>query len=169
MPTLSQAVLGDLKALGIEGQIEVKEWGAVKAEMVDLLHDACGGEVVWCPGEEANPGVAAEEPYPIFLRGNDTRFHALRQNVGYMHPDGRRPVIQLPWLADELDAVLGEFDFAKQRTMFEDYNRKVYEEYVQGFLIYANALFAVSDKVGSWEPITGRTYPNNQWTLKPAQ
>ena len=169
MPTLSQAVLGDLQALGIKGQIEVKEWGAVKAEMVDLLHAACGGETVWCPGTEANPEVAGKQPYPIFVRGNDTRFHAVRQNVGYMHPDGVRPIIQLPWLADELDLVMSEFDFGKQRTLFEEYNRKVHDEYVQGLLIYANALFAVSDKIGSWEPITGRTYPNNQWTLRPVQ
>jgi ABC-type transport system substrate-binding protein len=169
MPTLSQAVLGDLQALGISGQIEVKEWGAVKAEMVSLLKAACGGETVWCPGEEANPEVAGEEPYPLFLRGNDTRFHALRQNRGYMHPEGRRPVIQLPWLAEEMDLVASEFDFAKQRELFEEYNRKVHEEYVQGLLIYANAVFAVSDKVGDWQPITGRTYPNNQWTLRPAE
>ena len=169
MPTLSQAVLGDLKDLGIEGQVEVKEWGAVKAEMVDLLHAVCGGDVVWCAGEEANPEVAAKAPYPVFLRGNDTRFHALRQNYGYMHPTGRRPIIQLPWLADELDKVGAEFNFEKQRGLFEEYNRKVHEEYVQGLLIYANALFGVSDRVGDWEPITGRTYPNNQWTLRPPQ
>ena len=62
-----------------------------------------------------------------------------------------------------------EFNFEKQRGLFEEYNRKVHEEYVQGLLIYANALFGVSDRVGDWEPITGRTYPNNQWTLKPPQ
>ena len=169
MPTLSQAVLGDLQALGISGQIEVMEWGAVKAEMVNLLKAACGGETVWCYGEEANPEVAGEQPYPLFLRGNDTRFHALRQNRGYMHPEGRRPVIQLPWLAEEMDIVAAEFDFATQRELFEDYNRKAHEEYVQALLIYANSVFAISDKVGDWQPITGRTYPNNQWTLKPAQ
>ena len=53
--------------------------------------------------------------------------------------------------------------------MFEEYNRKVNEEYIQNLLLYANSVFGASDKIGDWQPITGRTYPNNQWTLKPAK
>jgi len=168
MPVLAQAVGGDLQeVLGIEYEVQVMEWSSLKAEMVNMLQAVCGGDVVWCHGEEANPELASQEPYTLIIRGNDTRFHALRQNMGYMHPQGRRPFIQLPWVAEELDKVGAEFDFAKQREMFEEYNRMVYDEYVQGFLIYANSVFAVSDKIGAWKPITGRTYPNNQWTLQP--
>lgn len=168
MPVLAQAVGGDLQEnLGIEYEVQVMEWSSLKAEMVNMLQAVCGGDVVWCHGEEANPELASQEPYTLIIRGNDTRFHALRQNMGYMHPQGRRPFIQLPWVAEELDKVGAEFDFNKQRKMFEEYNRMVYDEYVQGFMIYANSVFAVSDKIGSWKPITGRTYPNNQWTLQP--
>ena len=53
--------------------------------------------------------------------------------------------------------------------MFKEYNRKVNEEYVQNLLLFANSVFGASDKIGDWQPITGRTYPNNQWTLKPAK
>ena len=86
-----------------------------------------------------------------------------------MHPDGRRPFIQVPWLADEMDKVAAQFDFAVQRTMFEEYNRKVNEDFTQNLLLFANSVFEASDKIGDWQPITGRTYPNNQWTLKPAK
>ena len=169
IPILAQAVGGYLQDLGVDFEVQVMEWNAVKAEMVNMLQAACGGERLWCHGEEANPELAAQEPYTLIVRGNDTRFHALRQNVGYMHPLGQRPFIQVPWVAEELDLVGSEFDFAKQRVMFEEYNKHVYDEYIQGLLIYANSLFAVSDKIGDWQPITGRTYPNNQWTLQPAK
>jgi ABC-type transport system substrate-binding protein len=169
MPTLSQAVLGDLQELGIEGDVQVKEWTAVKSHMVDMLHAVCGGDTTWCIDNPAHPEVAFEEPYNVILRGNDTRFHALRQNRGYMHPDGRRPFIQVGWLTEEMDKVAAQFDFGVQEEMFKEYNRKVNEEYVQNLLLYANSVFGASDKIASWEPITGRTYPNNQWSLKPAK
>lgn len=170
MPTLSQAVLGYLEELGIEGDVQVKEWTAVKAHMVDMVKAVCGGDTLWCVNNSAlNPDVAFEEPYNLILRGNDTRFHALRQDRGYMHPDGRRPFIQVPWLADEMDKVAAQFDFGVQRTMFQEYNRKVNEDFTQNLLLYANSVFGASDKIGDWQPITGRTYPNNQWTLKPAK
>jgi len=168
MPVLAQAIGGYLQdELGITFEVQVMEWGSVKALMVNMLQEVCGGDVVWCHGEEVAPELAAIEPYTLIVRGNDTRFHALRQNVGYMHPQGRRPFIQIPWVAEELDNVGAEFDFEKQRTMFEEYNRMVYDEFIQGFMIYSNSVFAVSDRIGSWKPITGRTYPNNQWTLQP--
>jgi len=169
MPTLSQAVLGDLQELGIDGTVQVKEWTAVKQHMVDMLQKVCGGDTVWCLDNPAHPEVAFEEPYNLILRGNDTRFHALRQNRGWMHPDGRRPFIQVQWLMDEMDKVAAQFDFGVQEEMFKEYNRKVNEEYIQNLLLYANSVFGASDKIGDWQPITGRTYPNNQWTLKPAQ
>ena len=169
MPTLAQAVGGYLQDLGVDFEVQVMEWTAVKTEMENLLQAVCGGQTVWCHGEEANPELAAQAPYTLVLVGNDTRFHALRSNTNYMTPNGSRPFIQLPWIAEELDMVADEFDLTKQRVMFEDLNRRMYEEYIQGLLLYSNSLFAVSDKVGDWQPISGRTYPNNQWTLKPAK
>jgi peptide/nickel transport system substrate-binding protein len=168
MPTLSQAVLGYYQELGIEGTVQVKEWTAVKQQMVDMIKDACGGDLLWCPADQANPDVAMKEPYNVILRGNDTRFHALRQDRGYMHPLGQRPFIQVPWLADAIDIIMAEFDLEEQRAMMEDYNRRKNEEYVQNLLLFANSVFAVSDNIADWQPITGRTYPNNQWTLQPA-
>ena len=169
MPTLAQAVGGYLQDLGVDFEVQVMEWTAVKTEMENLLQAVCGGETVWCYGEVPNAHLASQGPHTLVLVGNDTRFHALRSNVNYMTPNGSRPFIQLPWVAEELDQVASEFDLAKQRAMFEEFNRKMYEEYIQGLLLYSNSLFAVSDKVGDWQPITGRSYPNNQWTLKPAQ
>ena len=168
MPVLAQAIGGYLQEeLGVDFEVQVMEWNSVKDEMVNMLQAVCGGEKVWCYGEEVKSGLAAQEPYTLIVRGNDTRFHALRQNVGFMHPLGQRPLIQVPWVAEELDLVASEFDFGKQRVLFEEFNRKMYDEYIQGLIIYANSVFAVSDKIGDWKPITGRTYPNNQWTLQP--
>ena len=169
MPTLAQAVGGYLQDLGVDFEVQVMEWTAVKVEMQNMLQAVCGGDTRWCYGEEANPKLAAEEPHTLIMVGNDTRFHALRSNTNYMTPDGRRPFIQYPWVGEEVVRIAKEFDLATQRTMFEEFNRKMYEEHIQGLLIYSNSLFAVSDKVGDWQPITGRSYPNNQWTLKPAQ
>lgn len=169
MPILAQAVGGYLEdGLGVDFEVQVMEWTAVKGEMENMLQAVCGEGIVWCHGEEANPELATQAPYTLVLVGNDTRFHALRSNTNYMTPDGSRPFVQLPWVAEGMVQIATEFDLEKQRTMFEELNREMYEEYVQGLLLYSNSLFAVSDKVGDWQPITGRTYPNNHWTLKPA-
>ena len=171
MPTLSQAVLGYLQELGIQGEVQIMEWNALKDEITNMLKAACGADKVSCPSPEdaMNPDVAGREPYAVIVRGNDTRFHALRQNYSWMHSQrATRPVIQVPEVDAGLEAVAAEFDLNKQRSLFEDFNRMMYREFRQGLLIHVNAVFGVSDRIASWEPISGRTYPNNQWTLMPA-
>ena len=170
MPTLAQAVLGYLSELGIDGNVQVMEWSAVKNEMVSVVGAACGeGQPVWCPGAEANPEVAAQEPYTLILRGNDARFIWLSHVLAYYHTNGRRPVIQFDHIAAAIDEISAEFDLDKQRALSEEYNRMMHREHRQAFLLYGNAVFGISDKIESWQPISGRTYPHNHWSLIPAK
>ena len=62
-----------------------------------------------------------------------------------------------------------EFDLEKQRALSEDFNRLMHREHRQAFLLYGNAVFGISDKIESWQPISGRTYPHNHWSLIPAR
>ncbi|MCZ6867723.1 MAG: ABC transporter substrate-binding protein [Chloroflexi bacterium] len=170
MPTLSQALLGYLQDLGIEGNVQVMEYSAVKGEMVSVVEAACGkDQPLWCTGVEANPEVAAQEPYTLILRGTDARFMWLSNLLSYNHPNGRRPIIQLDHVAAAIDGIYAEFDLDKQRALAEDYNRLMHREYRQTPLLYGNAVFGISDKIASWQPISGRTYPHNHWSLLPAK
>jgi ABC-type transport system substrate-binding protein len=170
LPTLAQAVLGYLQELGIDGTVQIYEWNALKDEIDRMLRGVCGGKKLACTPEAAvNPGLAGQEPYTLIVRGNDTRYNGYRQALAWYHTTARRPVIQLPEVDAALDAVGVEFDLSRQRALFEDYNRMMNREYRMAFLVYTNAVFGVSKKIASWEPITGRTYPNNQWSLKPAK
>jgi peptide/nickel transport system substrate-binding protein len=168
MPTLSQAVLGYLQELNITGEVQVVEWNAMKAEMVQMLKDACGDDKKICTEAEAkNPQVASKEPYTLMIRGDKSRYHSLRQNRQYQSTlANSRPVIQVPEVDSALKAVVVEFDLAKQTALFEDYNRLLRKGFYNAPLLYSNTVFGVSDKIADWEPVAGRPYPNNHWTIK---
>ncbi len=168
MPTLSQAVLGYLQELNITGEIQVVEWGAMKAEMVQMLNDVCGGDTKVCTEQEAaNPEVAGKEPFTLMIRGDKSRYHSLRQNRQYQSIlANSRPVIQVAEVDAALKVVTEEFDLAKQTSLFEDYNRLLRRKFYNAPLLYADTVFGVSNKIADWEPIAGRPYPNNHWTLE---
>ena len=167
MPTLSQAVLGYLQELNVSGEIQVVEWGAMKAEMVQMLKDVCGGDKKVCGEQEAaNPEVAGKEPFTLMIRGDKSRYHSLRQNRQYQSTlANSRPIIQVPEVDAALKAVTEEFDLTRQKELFEDYNRLLRSGFYNAPLLYSNTVFGVSNKVSAWEPIAGRPYPNNHWTL----
>lgn len=168
LPTLSQAVLGYLQELGITGEVQVVEWDAMKEEMVRLLNDVCGGEVVVCTEAEAvNPDVAAAQPYTLMIRGDKSRYDSLRQNRQYQSTLANlRPVIQVPEVDAALTAVTEEFDTTRQEELFQEYNRVMRRGFYNAPLVYTDTVFGVSNRVTAWEPIAGRPYPNNHWTLQ---
>jgi peptide/nickel transport system substrate-binding protein len=167
MPTLSQAVLGYLQELNITGEIQVVEWGAMKSEMVQMLKDVCGGDKKVCSEQEAaHPEVAGKEPFTLMIRGDKSRYHSLRQNRQYQSTlANSRPVIQVPEVDAALKAVTEEFDLTRQRELFEEYNRLMRRGFYNAPLLYSNTVFGITNRIGGWEPIAGRPYPNNHWTL----
>jgi ABC-type transport system substrate-binding protein len=101
------------------------------------------------------------------IRGDKSRYHSLRQNRQYQSTlANSRPVIQVPEVDSALKAVVVEFDLAKQTALFEDYNRLLRKGFYNAPLLYSNTVFGVSDKIADWEPVAGRPYPNNHWTIK---
>ncbi len=168
MPTLSQAVLGYLQELKITGEVQVVEWNAMKAEMVKMLQDVCGDDKKVCSEAEAkNPQVAGKEPFTLMIRGDKSRYHSLRQNRQYQSTlANSRPVIQVAEVDAALKAVTEEFDLARQTALFEDYNRLLRKGFYNAPLLYSNTVFGVSGKITDWQPVAGRPYPNNHWTLK---
>lgn len=167
MPTLSQAVLGYLQEINISGDVQVIEWAAMKDLMVSMLQDVCGGEEKVCTDDEAaNLEVAGQAPHTLMIRGDKSRYHSLRQNRQYQSTIGKtRPMIQVPEVDTALTAVTEEFDLTKQTKLFEDYHRLMREGVYNAPLLYADTVFGVSNKVKEWEPIAGRPFPNNHWTI----
>jgi peptide/nickel transport system substrate-binding protein len=168
LPTLSQAVLGYLQELGITGEVQVVEWDAMKEEMVRLLNDVCGADKVVCTEQEAtNPEAAARQPYTLMIRGDKSRYDSLRQNRQYQSTLANlRPVIQVQEVDDALRAVTKEFDTKRQNELFQEYNRVLRRGFYNAPLLYTNTVFGVANRVKAWEPIAGRPYPNNHWTLQ---
>jgi peptide/nickel transport system substrate-binding protein len=170
MPTLAQAVLGYLQELNITGEVQVVEWDALKDTMVKMLNDVCGGETVVCTEEQAaNPDVAGEQPYTLMIRGDKSRYHSLRQNRQYQSTLANlRPIIQVQEVDAALEAVTDEFDLEKQTDLFEEYNRVLRRGFYNAPLVYTDTVFGASKRVKAWEPIAGRPFPNNHWTLEVA-
>jgi peptide/nickel transport system substrate-binding protein len=167
LPTLAQAVLGYLQEINIAGEVQVVEWDAMKDEMVSMLKDVCGNDQIVCSEQEAqNPELAGQPPFTVMIRGDKSRYHSLRQNRQYQSTLAKsRPIIQVEEVDAALKAVTVEFDLAKQTALFEDYNRLLRRGFYNAPLLYSDTVFGVSSRVDHWEPIAGRPYPNNHWTI----
>lgn len=68
-----------------------------------------------------------------------------------------------------LDKSGSSFDLAEQHEAMADFHRMLSGEYWVAPLLEAAGVFGASDKVGSWQPITGKPYPHNHWTIRPPQ
>lgn len=163
LPTMSQAVLGFLQELNIKGEVQVMEWSALQQLMGQMHKDVCGGDKTVCTEKDAaNAGVAGKPPYVLMIRGDKSRYHSLRQNRGYQSSlAGNQPIVQVPEVDAAIKKITDEFDLTKQTAYFEDYNRLMRKGFYNAPLLYVDTVFGVSKKVKAWEPIAGRTYPNN--------
>jgi peptide/nickel transport system substrate-binding protein len=169
LPTLSQAVLGFLQELGITGEVQVMEWDALKNQINKMLTDACGdAKKVVCTEQEAkNAEIASKPPFTLIIRGDKSRYHSLRQNRQYQSTIANaNPVIQVAEVDAAIRAMETEFDIEKQTKLFEDFNRLMRKGFYNAPLVYADTVFGVSNRIAAWQPIAGRPFPNNHWTIK---
>jgi peptide/nickel transport system substrate-binding protein len=162
LPNLSEAVLGYLQDLGITGEVKIMDDNALNQLLATITKD------------DPTP---ADQPYPLYLRGNDARYHTLRWiNAVYHSQNARRPWTRdhntggsiIPWLDEAILKAQGEFDTAKQEEIMVEYSRRLTEEYWHAPLLTANAVFGLSNRVESWKPMTGRPFIHNFWTARPA-
>ncbi len=154
LPTLAEAILGYLGEIGIEGEVKVYDWTNLSGTLRER-------------GMEPTPD---ERPYPLVIRGNDSRYHTLRWMRGWYHSErSPRPVVgnSTPWMDGLIDQAGAEFDLDKQEEYIMEYNRRLTNEFWHAPVITANAVFGLSNKVREWTPITGRPFPHNFWTARP--
>lgn len=161
MPTMAEAIIGDYKKIGIDATIAIADWGAqeLKLEQESL------------PGQPKNPNVT---PVALWMRGTDNRYNMIAEQIQSYTSSGPKgkaawSETALPEMKERLLAVQAEFDTAKQQALFEDYNRWMSDNYYQLPLLAADTVFAISNKVASWDVrVAGRPYIHNQWSMKPA-
>ena len=154
LPTLAEAILGYMGEIGIEGEVKVFDWTNLSGTLRER-------------GMEPTPD---ERPYPLVIRGNDSRYHTLRWMRGWYHSErSPRPVVgnSTPWMDDLVDKAGAEFDLDKQEQYIMEYNRRLTNEFWHAPVITANAVFGLSNKVKEWTPITGRPFPHNFWSARP--
>ena len=157
-PGLSEAVAGYLEAIGLKTFVSVVD-GPVLRETFDNAIKT---------QEEIDDIVANQPPYQIAVRGSDTRFHSYRGAQIYYHSKGRRQMMRLPEVFDPLlDKAGGAFALEDQHEAMADFHRLLNRDFWVAPLLEAGAVFGASDKVGSWQPITGRPFPHNHWTIRP--
>jgi peptide/nickel transport system substrate-binding protein len=161
LPTLTEAIAGNYKAVGIEATIVISEWGAHE----DIM------EKEMLPGMLKNPAVS---PVTLWLRGSDNRYDfAAEQLSGYTDVGKKGKAAwneqNLPEQQTRLNAVVAEFDLAKREVLLADYHRWMGENFNQIPLMASSAVFGISKKVASWDVrVAGKTYVHNQYSLKPA-
>ena len=154
LPTLAEAVLGYLGEIGITGEVKVYDWTNLSGTLRTR-------------GQNPTP---EERPYPLVVRGNDSRYTTLRWMNGWYHSTNSvRPVVgdSTPHIDVLLDSANAEFDLDKQEEFIREYNRVLTQEFRHAPLITANAVFGISNKVKEWTPITGRPFPHNFWSARP--
>ncbi len=167
-PTLAQAVLGYLQKINVTGEIQLMDFGAMKAEMKKMLNAVCGPDKVVCgPDNAVHPEAAAETPYTIFLRGDRSRYNSVRQSRTYESTLGNNlPMVQFPEVDAALHAVELTYDTAKRNELYQKYNKILRDNVYNVPLAYVDTVFGLSKRVADWQPIAGRSYPNNEWTLQ---
>ncbi|HEY4165478.1 MAG TPA: ABC transporter substrate-binding protein [Reyranella sp.] len=162
MPTMAEAIAGDYNKIGIQTNIVPSDWGAQELKL----------EQGTLPGQANNPNVT---PVTLWMRGIDNRYDMIAEQVqSYTNggPKGKAAWSEtnLPDMKAKLLAVQAEFDPAKREAGFADYNRWMAQNYYQIPLLAGDSVFALSDKVASWDGrVVGRAYIHNQWSMKPAQ
>jgi ABC-type transport system substrate-binding protein len=168
LPIVAQAVLGYMQELKVTGEIQQMDFGAMKDQMTKYLNAACGEKKNFCTQETAaNPAAAAQSPYTLFIRGDRSRYDSVRQSRTYQSTLGNsRPMIQHKEVDDALRAVEQSFDTTERNALYQKYNKIIRDNFYNAPLAYVDTVFGLSNRVADWKPIAGRSYPNNEWTLK---
>ena len=162
MPTMAEAIAGNYADIGIEATLRVGDEEANREALY---------------GFELNGQEAGDDPLPVvlYMRGMDNRFYFVDSQVTQFTDDSENGSSVwddevFPEMTERLTAVAAEFDFDTQAEMMADYHRWMAENWLQVPLLTANAVFGVSDEVGSWDRrIAGKGFVHNYWSLRPTE
>jgi len=160
-PTMAEAIAGNYADIGIDATLRV---GDEEANREALYGFELNGQ---------EPGDAAL-PVTLYMRGMDNRFYFVDSQVTQFTDDSENGASVwddevFPEMTERLTAVASEFDFDTQAEMMADYHRWMAENWLQIPLLTANAVFGVSDEVGSWDRrIAGKGFVHNYWSLRSA-
>jgi peptide/nickel transport system substrate-binding protein len=162
MPTMAEAIAGNYADIGIEATLRV---GDEEANREALYGFELNGQ------EAGDPAL----PVTLYMRGMDNRFYFVDSQVTQFTDDSENGSSVwddevFPEMTERLTAVAAEFDFDTQAEMMADYHRWMAENWLQVPLLTANAVFGVSEEVGSWDRrIAGKGFVHNYWSIRPAE
>jgi ABC-type transport system substrate-binding protein len=162
MPTMAEAIAGNLADIGVEATVRVGEEEANKEALF---------------GFEFNGQEAGDPPTPItlYIRGMDNRFYFVDEQATLFTDDSENGSSVwddevFPEMSERLRAIQAEFDFDTQGEMMAEYHQWMADNWLQMPLLAASAVFGVSEKVGDWEQrIAGKGFPHNMWSIRPAE
>lgn len=160
MPTMAEAIVGYYQQLGIQAVVTPMEYQTMKAGLIDGT----------LPGLDNSNTVT---PVTLQLKGIDNRFNMISDHISVYTAAGPQGAgvwnnEKLPEQQSRLDAIANEFDLDKQAEMFADYNKWMAQEFVNIPLLASGSVFGATNRIASWDPIAGRSFVHNLWTLKPA-
>ncbi len=162
MPTMAEAIAGNLADIGVEASVRVGEEEANKEALF---------------GFEFNGQESGDPPTPItlYIRGMDNRFYFVDEQATLFTDDSENGSSVwddeiFPEMSERLRAIQAEFDFDTQGEMMAEYHQWMADNWLQMPLLSASAVFGVSEKVGDWEQrIAGKGFPHNMWSIRPAE
>jgi ABC-type transport system substrate-binding protein len=162
MPTMAEAIAGNLADIGVEASVRVGEEEANKEALF---------------GFEFNGQESGDPPTPItlYIRGMDNRFYFVDEQATLFTDDSENGSSVwddevFPEMSERLRAIQAEFDFDTQGEMMAEYHQWMAGDWLQMPLLSASAVFGVSEKVGEWEQrIAGKGFPHNMWSIRPAE
>lgn len=159
MPTLAETIAGYFQQIGVEASLRIEEEQAYKDALFGLQ----------LPG---HPGFPAE-PAHLWMRGVDNRWYFVDEQLSGFTSLGRSGngtfnEAGYPEIRERLNEVSQEFDFELQAEKFAEFHQWAAEQWIQMPLLVADAVYGVSNKVGSWDQrIAGKAYAHNHWSIAP--
>jgi peptide/nickel transport system substrate-binding protein len=154
LPNLGEAIAGMYDNVGLKASVRVLDG-------TTMFQDIYGGTF---PGMAHNSAV---EPPTLFLRGFDNIVDMIPDTVTGYTNTGRfgKALYNSAEMQQRLEAAEAEFDQDKQNAMLAGFDRWMAANWYQVPLLAADAVFGVSSKIKSWQPIISQPQPSNLWTL----
>lgn len=159
MPTLAETIAGYYEQIGVSASLRIEEEEAYKDALFSL-------QLPGHPGQPVGPPT-------LWMRGVDNRWYFVDEQLSGFTSLGRSGnaiynEAEYPDIRQRLDEVSGEFDFDLQAEKFAEFHRWMAEEWNQIPLLVGDAVYGVSEKVGSWDRrIAGKAYAHNHWSIAP--
>lgn len=159
-PGLTEAIAGYFEAIGLKPTVKVVDAPVLRETFSTATKNQA----------QIDAAIAQQPPYQLAVRGSDTRPHSYRGSQIFYHSQGRWQLMKDPAIFDPiLDDAANAFSLEEQHEAMADFHRTLANDYWVAPLLEAGAVFGASAKVQEWQPITGKPYPHNHWTIRPPQ